>query len=133
MSRGEHGVDRLHALVDGQLNAAGMARLLEQMDRDPALRHEVWELYRVKGYVTSAFENPPPAPSAPARTGGWRKIGVGMAAALLLLLGFAGGRWSMPTVAPLAIEGHNHVILHVSSADKGKFLTALNDAETLAA
>jgi hypothetical protein len=125
------GVERLHAFVDGQLNTADKARLLEDMERDAALRQQVCELQRLKEYVSIAFEEPPAAPVTWSHRR-WLPWGQGVAALLLLAVGFLAGHWSQPS-APQAVAGSMHVILHVNAADNDKFLLALADAEALAA
>jgi len=127
------GMDRLHAFVDGQLEYADRARLLEEMERDPTLRQQVCELQRTKDYVAFAFESfPLETPSRPPDRR-WLRWGQGVAALLLIAVGFAAGRWGAtePELTAAAAPTQQ-VIVHLNSADSGKFLAALADAEAIA-
>lgn len=126
------GVDRLHAFVDGQLDTADKARLLEETERDPALRAQICELQRLKEYVSVAFESVPAKP--PSSRYPWpRKIwGQGIAALLLLGVGFLTGYGMKPANGPVVTDEAPHIVLHVNSADSEKLLKALAGAETLA-
>lgn len=137
--------DLLQAFVDGQLDPADRARILEQMERDPALREAACELHRLKEAVRCAFENPPPAPRKPVQRPWFgRRSAAMVAAALLLPLGFLLGRWSASPVLedftrvaqpPMRLvttpQTAQHVVLHVSEGYSDKFLVALDSAEEL--
>jgi intracellular sulfur oxidation DsrE/DsrF family protein len=137
--------DRLQAFVDGQLDPADRARVLEEMERDATLRERACELRRLKEAVACAFDDLPAAPPAPrARRWPWRKAAFGVAASLLLPLGFLLGRISAPPplegfsdIAQPAMQlvaspqDSRRVVLHVDEGDPGKFLVVLESAEDL--
>lgn len=135
------GNDRIHAFVDGQLEGLDRARFLADLEKDANLRDQVSELQRMKEYVVHAFEDVP----SPARrhTTGIRRfdwIGAGIAATVLLGVGFTAGRVTLPTAdfpvntisvsAPVQQDAQR-MIIHVSESDPINFTDTLDRAERL--
>lgn len=128
----------IHAFLDGQLSHREREAFLRDLEQDPRLQAEYNQLRHLKDLVRHAYDGV----EAPARqivdTNHPRKrlVGFGMAAAMLLALGFTGG-WlshqpSAPTTMQLAAANHEQeprVILHIASADPSKMEETLNNAE----
>ena len=128
----------LHAFLDGQLSHREREAFLREMEQDPQLQAEFNELRHLKDLVRHAYDGV----EAPKRqmidgdpTPRRRLAAFGLAATLLLALGFTGG-WlsSRPatdgTEMQLAgIEQEPRVILHIASADLAKMEETLNSAE----
>jgi intracellular sulfur oxidation DsrE/DsrF family protein len=133
--KGSQGVNRLHAFVDGQLDPSDKARLLEEMERDPALKRELCELHNLKEYVNCAFDV---VPEPPVRRRGeshanWQRFGRGIAAALLLGLGFLLGRLAeRPAELPGVSVETRHVVFHLNESDAEKFEAVLKSAQAVA-
>jgi len=137
---GEMSREMQSAFVDGQLDAAEWAAVLEQIGADAALRREICELRATKDMVRSAYAGLTPfrRGSAPAR--GWR--GWGLAA--LLVAGIAAG-WAGHALlgsgdasglagrgaAALHEISADHVLVHVSSGSRETLATALDEVEDL--
>ncbi len=132
--------DLLHALADGQLDAAQSREVLTWLEQEPALQKELCEIQRLKHLIRTAYPlaETKPAAKHPYRHY-WRQ-----AAVYLLALGltfFAGVNSShyLPHWHPAegitldnAAEYDNRFIVFLDSHEPAKLEKALNKAENLA-
>jgi len=137
---GEVSREMQSAFVDGQLDAAEWAAMLEQIGADPTLRREICELRATKDMVRGAYAGLAPARRGGAPARGWR--GWGLAA--LLVAGIAAG-WAghglIRSGDGTALAGRgaaalheiaaDHVLVHVSSGNRETLATALDEIEDL--
>ncbi len=129
----------IHAFLDGQLSHREREAFLREMEQDPQLQAEFNELRRIKDLVRHAYdgvEAPKREMIDPSTTPRRRLAAFGMAATLLVSLGFAGGWLSnqQPTTSGTemqlaGMEQLPRVILHIASADLSKMEETLNSAE----
>lgn len=141
---------RAHAYVDGELDPAECAALLEELSRDPARGREVAGLFELKALMRHAFEDVPGLPPQPAvarrrpfRSG--LRCALGTAAALLLLVAAFAVGWAAhgrlaresPAVAlaglrlPKARGPSPGVLLHLASLRKSEVAATLRHARLL--
>lgn len=142
---------RVHAFVDGQMDAQEKHRFLQELAGDAKLQEQVCQLRGLKEYVGHAYE----IEELPGRTGqacrsGPQMVKAGMAAMLLLAFGFTlgwlshGGLSAMgqSTVFEVETAGYDDVdralartqeriLLHIGQADDAKFDDVLDQAERL--
>lgn len=130
MSANDFSEEELNAFVDGELNAADQARVLEAIGRDEALQQRVAEYQRTQQLLRHAYEQPP-APRAqravtPPRA--WQAF----VAALLLSLGIGSG-WLLHGIglSHLAAQPNKGVVIQVSEADPAKWEMALINARNV--
>ena len=131
---------RLHAYLDGQLSHAECESLLKELEVDPKLRNTLNEMRQLKELVQHAYNDiePPARPLVEQDTPRRRIASFGVAALLLLSLGFTGG-WLSKTLPGnseggmqlAAVEAHPRVVLHIASAEDNKFQETLDRAELL--
>jgi intracellular sulfur oxidation DsrE/DsrF family protein len=128
------------AFVDGQLDSAEWAAMLERIGADPALRREICELRATKDMVRGAYSGLTPARRGRLRAGSWR--GWGLAASLVagIAAGWVGhglsGTGDDSEIAGRragALRGvsADHILVHVSSGNRETLATALDEVEDL--
>lgn len=140
----------LNAFVDGELDSAEKARLLEALCHDEQLNARVCEMQKVRELLQHAYEHPPAPLGRQAENGGHgsRWFGTGIAAGIMLVVGTILG-WglhgyqtpqsglldiaqSMQTNPPMAGSDNTwRVVLHVTTADPYRLKTVLDEAEDL--
>jgi len=137
----------LNAYVDGELDEAEKARLLEAVCHDEALNARVCELQKVRELLRHAYEHPPgPTPQRPENNSQWLKAGI--AAGIMLVVGTLLG-WGLHDYKspgnellniaqsmqldsrPVGDDGTWRVVLHVTTADPRRLKTVLDEAEGL--
>lgn len=120
--------EELHAFVDGQLSAADQARVLDAIDRDPALQRRVAEFQQTKALLRHAYERPPQP--LENRTTQPSPVWQALAATLLLSLGLGAGWFthSLRTSVAPTLKG---VVIQVSEADPAKWEMALINARNV--
>lgn len=130
--------EQLHALADGQLDAAQSRELLSQIEQDHALQKELCEIQRVKHLLSSAY----PLSTTPARQalpGSFSRVAAMYLLAVILafVAGFGSHSWWLGQ----AVEGvalaeapihDNRFIVFIDSNQPGKLEKALAKAESLA-
>ena len=123
--------EELNAFVDGQLNAADQARVLEAINRDTGLQRRVAEYQQTKALLRHAYEHPPLARTQPvaASSRTWQAL----AATLLLSLGITAGWFthSFKTGAAPTLPTLKGVVIQVSEADPAKWEMALINARNV--
>lgn len=130
MSADEFSEDELNAFVDGELNAADQARILEAINRNESLQRRVAEYQQAKALLRHAYERPPQPrarrAATPPRT--WQAL----AATLLLFMGAASG-WLLHGVIinQFAAQTTKGVVIQVSEADPAKWEMALINARNV--
>ena len=122
--------EELNAFVDGELNAADQARVLEAIGRDAALQQRVAEYQRTQQLLRHAYEHPP-LPRA-RRTATPSRVWQALAASLLLVVG-AGSGWLLHGVAltHFSAQSAKGVVIQVSEADPAKWEMALINARNV--
>jgi len=137
---GEVSREMQSAFVDGQLDAAEWAAMLDQIGADPTLRREICELRATKDMVRSAYAGLTPARRARVPAGRWR--GWGLAALLVagIAMGWAahaligsGGGGDLAGRGASALHGisADRILVHVSSGSRETLATALDEVEDL--
>jgi hypothetical protein len=138
----------LNAYVDGELDSAEKARLLDALCRDEQLNMRVCELQKVRELLQHAYAHPPASPGSQTRNGdyGNRWFRTGIAASIMLvvggLLGWGLHGYQSPhsglldiaqtiQVNPLTTSNVWRVVLHVTTADTYRLKTVLDEAESL--
>lgn len=131
----------LSAFVDGELDIAHSAAIIEAMASDADVRDRVNNLRRAKDLMKLGFghANAPSDQGRPATISRWKKYSRGLAATVAAIgigAGIIGYNLGKPlpeydalAVAPAAIEQIDRIILHINEADPGQFVTALDYAE----
>ena len=139
--------DRLNALVDGELDRVEEGRVLDALQRDPALDRRAGELRMIKTLVRHAYRSDPSASEVtrPRRPGDWPW----MAAAAVALIGIGvGAGWTGHALqqrggdADLSRTAHraaataqataaDKIIVHVSSSAPDRVSEMLDDVEGL--
>lgn len=142
---------RVHAFIDGQMDAEEKRRFLQQLAGDAKLQEQVCQLRGLKEYVGHAYEiqELPGKPGRTCRTGR-QIVKTGMAAMLLLGFGFTLG-WlshgqqsaigqstafetetaSYDDVDRALARTQERILLHIGQADDAKFDDVLDQAERL--
>lgn len=126
-----------NAFVDGQLDAAEWAALLERIGSDADLRIEICELRATQDMVRNAYADV--MPRARPEAAGWRSWG--LAATLLAcvaagwfahgLLETGRGPVGASGAAALRSVDANRILVHVSSGQRESLRTALDEVEDL--
>ncbi|MCO6412992.1 MAG: hypothetical protein J5I92_09625 [Thiogranum sp.] len=128
----------LGAFVDGQLDAAQSSLVIKAVDKDPALREQVYQLRRAKDLMKLGFGDARPAsPSGVPHKARPGRFGVGVAASVALLVtGFGAGSLGYyctryldtdsSVMASLAQRQSDHVVLHINDSDPRHFMAALD-------
>jgi uncharacterized protein len=137
----------LNAYVDGELDEAEKARLLEALCHDETLNARVCDLQKVRELLRHAYEQPPTS-RQPHNESHWQ--GAGIAAGVMLavgtLLGWGLHSYQSPDNRLLDIaqsmqmdttsttgDDAWRVVLHVTTADPYRLKTVLDEAEELLA
>ena len=81
--------EELNAFVDGQLNTADHARVLQALSHDETLQMRVAEIQQTRSLLRHAYEQVPLPPQARMLAPQWQQQVI--AASLLVTLSFAGG------------------------------------------
>lgn len=130
MSADEFSEDELNAFLDGELNAADQARILEAINRDESLQRRVAEYQQAKALLRHAYERPPQPRASRAATPSraWQAL----AATLLLCLGIGSG-WLLHDIGARLFIAHapKGVVIQVSEADPAKWEMALINARNV--
>ena len=129
MSTDDFSEEELMAFIDGELNAADQARVLEAIGRDAALQQRVAEYQRTQQLLRHAYEHPPLArarAATPPRA--WRAL----AAALLLCVGIGSG-WLLHDMgaSPGAKRTLKGLVIQVSKNDPAEWEMALLNARNV--
>lgn len=143
---------RVHAFIDGQMDAEEKRRFLQELAGDAKLQEQVCQLRGLKEYVGHAYEiQELPGKSGQACRSGRHIVKTGMAAMLLLGFGFTLGWLSHGQHSSLGqsaafeaeIAAYNddvdralaqtqeRILLHIGQADHAKFEDVLDQAERL--
>jgi intracellular sulfur oxidation DsrE/DsrF family protein len=121
----------LQAYVDGQLSVADQARVLEAINRDPALQRRSAELQQTKALLRHAYERPPqPRESRTAIPFRMERAWQALAATLLLSLGISAG-WLTHSLGSNTAHTPKGVVIQVSEADPAKWEMALINARNV--
>lgn len=130
MSASDFSEEELNAFVDGELNAADQARVLEAIGRDEALQQRVAEYQRTQQLLRHAYAQPP-LPRA-RRTVTPSRAWQALAATLLLFMGAASG-WLLHglSINPTVAQTTKGVVIQVSEADPAKWEMALINARNV--
>lgn len=130
MSTADFSEEELNAFVDGELNAADQARVLEAIGRDEGLQQRVAEYQRTQHLLRHAYEHPPLPRVRRAITP--PRARQALAAALLLCLGIGSG-WLLHDVGRrhFAAQTTKGVVIQVSEADPAKWEMALINARNV--
>ncbi|MBT9614061.1 MAG: DsrE family protein [Burkholderiales bacterium] len=130
MSAADFSEEELNAFIDGELNAADQARILEAIGRNEALQQRVAEYQRTQQLLRHAYEHPPQphARRAVTPSRAWQAL----AATLLLCIGVGSG-WLLHGVAikQFAAQTTKGVVIQVSEADPAKWEMALINARNV--
>lgn len=129
---------RIHAYLDGELSHQERDAFLLDMEKDPALRAECVELRNLKDLVRHAYDGVEAPRREVVDTNHPRKrlAAFGVAAALLISLGFSGG-WlaNHHSTGPLqqvaTAEQAPRILLHIATAEPAKMQATLDRAESL--
>jgi uncharacterized protein len=142
MNNPKHDDFRIHAFVDDQLDRDDREEFMRDMEEDTALRDHVCQLRHLKSTFRHAYVDE----DTEVRPSPWyKRVGVrhlvanGMAAGLVLLVGFATGWLMNQSESPLdgAVNLENvqpqalKVILHIDDSDPAKFNQVLATADDL--
>lgn len=142
---------RVHAFIDGQMDAEEKRRFLQELAGDAKLQEQVCQLRGLKEYIGHAYEiQELPGKSGQACRTGRQIVKTGMAAMLLLAFGFTLGWLShgqqsalgQSTAFEAETAGYDDVdralaktqeriLLHIGKADYAKFEDVLDQAERL--
>lgn len=152
MNRHEHSSvsdEELNAYIDDELEFDERKRIFHTLEEDDHLTHEARELRQLRAMLRNAYRNPPAPPSAqPNKRSSRDVLAKGIAAALLVTVGVAGGwignqefsgeRYNLTPNTfgqPVSMNEHaqDNLLLHISSNDPAKMEAALNYAEQLLA
>lgn len=129
---------RIHAYLDGELSHQARDAFLLDMGKDPALRAECIELRNLKDLVRHAYDGveAPRREVIDSNHPRKRLAAFGVAAALLISLGFSGG-WlanrlnTSPPQQVAAAEQAPRILLHIATAEPAKMQATLDRAESL--
>lgn len=132
--------DQLHALADGQLDAAHSRRILAAVESDIELQKTLCEIQRIKHLVKSAYPLPEQRLNAPLRHPPvWRQAAIYVLALGLTFLAGIGSSHYLPhwgqtegITLETAAAHDDRFIVFVDSHEPTKLESALAKAETLA-
>jgi intracellular sulfur oxidation DsrE/DsrF family protein len=142
MNNPKHDDFRIHAFVDDQLDADDREEFMHDMEQDASLRDQVCQLRHLKSTLRHAYVDE----DTEVRPRPWyKRVGVrhvlanGMAAGLVLMLGFVAG-WAInqsetPLDNAISLDQAQtqtlKVILHIDDSDPAKFNQVLATADDL--
>ena len=130
----------LNALIDGELDEAEQARILEAVRRNPDLQRRIVELRRIKSLVLGAYTDVSP-PARPAKRH-WVRLPFAIAASILAFVLGAALAWTLfDRPQFLAAEGANssrvstpaqirRVIFHMTRDDSRWLSMILQESES---
>lgn len=144
--------EKLNAYIDDELDFEEREQLFQALSENERLSQESQELRQVQYLLRHAYRNPP-APQPRGHRHHFQRYLQGLAAGLLLAVGAFSGWYSHDRLGPsLQLTSNSHddgtlirpvsqeqqpqqlvkgIILHINSADPGKFNLAMDKAETL--
>lgn len=152
MNRHEHdriSDEELNAYIDDELEFDERKRIFHTLEEDEQLTHDAQELRQLRAMLRNAYRNPPTPQSAREhKRSAYALFSKGIAAALLITVGLAGGWFGSQEFGGTysGLAGHSlgqpvsmveneqdNLLLHISSNNPAKMEAALNYAEQLLA
>ncbi|OQX13962.1 MAG: hypothetical protein BWK73_10840 [Thiothrix lacustris] len=131
--------DRLHALADGQLDAAQTRQLLAQVETDIGLQKQLCEIQRIKHLVKSAYPLPALTRQPVRRSPAWQQAAmVALLFGLTFLAGVGSSYYAPQLWQPEGLTLENaaayddRFIVFLDSHEPAKLEKALVKAENLA-
>lgn len=138
--------ETVNAFIDNELDADERAQLVTAIQNDKVLQQKVNELRQVKEMLTLAYQDPPSPVIGLTEVTSASALRMGIAASVLVVLGFSLGWWMHVEVAPDPPQSFAtvsqldneyvltpKVLLHVSTMDSQRIEVALKKAEHLLA
>lgn len=130
----------LNAFVDDQLSLEERQQVYAILAKDDSLNRQVCELRKIHGLVKLAYEQPPVPPQGLRSLTTRRRLGLGLAAGLALIVGGVAG-WFLhqsPVPLPTAVaqatpnaQDPAKVLFHVSDGHPEHLRNALDEVESL--
>lgn len=130
----------LNAFVDDQLSLEERQQVYACLAKDDALNRQVCELRKMHSLVKLAYEQPPVPPQGLKSLSTGRKLGLGLAAGLALIVGGVAGWFLHQSPAPLPTtiaqavpeaKDPTKVLFHVSDGHPEHLRNALDEVESL--
>lgn len=130
----------LSAFIDDQLTPEEKAQVYAHLAGNEALSRQICELRKVRDLVQLAYKEPPMPAQGMATFSAGRKVGLGLAAGLALLVGGIAGWFlhqspapSTPVIAQAApgAEAPAKVLIHVSDGHAEHLKNVLDEVEGL--
>lgn len=130
----------LNAFVDDQLSLEERQQVYACLAKDDALNRQVCELRKMHSLVKLAYEQPPLPPHGLKSLSAGRKLGLGLAAGLALMIGGVAGWFLHQSPAPLSTtvaqatteaRDPTKVLFHVSDGHPEHLREALDEVESL--
>ena len=130
----------INAFVDDQLTPEEKAQVYARLSGNEALNRQICELRKVRDLVQLAYKEPPMPTRGMATLSVGRKIGLGVAAGVMLIIGGITGWFlhqpSANQVASVAQQAPGEdtpakVLFHVSDGNTEHLKSVLNDVEDL--
>jgi len=130
----------LNAFVDDQLSLEERQQVYACLAKDDALNRQVCELRKMHSLVKLAYEQPPVPPQGLKSLSAGRKLGLGLAAGLALMIGGVAGWFLHQSPAPLSTtvaqatteaKDPTKVLFHVSDGHPEHLRDALDEVESL--
>jgi intracellular sulfur oxidation DsrE/DsrF family protein len=130
----------INAFVDDQLTPEEKAQVYARLSGNEALSRQICELRKTRDLVQLAYKEPPMPTRGMATFSAGRKIGLGMAAGLMLIIGGIAG-WFLHQPSPNqatsvaqktpADDALAKVLFHVSDGHADHLKNVLDDVEEL--
>jgi len=130
----------INAFVDDQLTPEEKAQVYARLSGNEALSRQICELRKTRDLVQLAYKEPPMPTRGMATFSAGRKIGLGVAAGLMLVIGGITGWFLHQSHAPQKIavaqlgssaEEQAKVLFHVSDGNAKHLKSVLDDVEDL--
>jgi intracellular sulfur oxidation DsrE/DsrF family protein len=130
----------LNAFVDDQLSLEERQQVYACLAKDDALNRQVCELRKMHSLVRLAYEQPPLPPQGLKSLTAGRKLGLGLAAGLALMIGGVAGWFLHQSPAPVPAtvaqalpdaKDPTKVLFHVSDGHPEHLRNALDEVEGL--